>query len=672
MKRSIVIIILSVFLALAGCADSNNDGWQPQTPGNEDNNGGDNNNNGDGSGDSNDDNSETPPVTDIVDPDSEDDFVEGFEITTTVRIIFAGTDATIENSAEEVSITKSGAGVTAVSTIKGVEYIVSGTTSDGFLKIYSDYKFKLSLDAANITNLSGPAINIQSGKRCFVVMSGASALADGASYAAAPNGEDQKATLFSEGELIFSGTGSLDITGRNKHAIASDDYVRIREGSVTVKSAASDGIHANDAFIMDAGTLSVASTSDGIECEEGYIYIKGGTITVNAGDDGIVTSFEGTGTSVDSNILVSGGSVTVNTTAQKGHALKSTGDISVTGGTNTIKTTGIAAKGINADGNVVIAGGTTSITTSGNSMVESNDTSSASCVKVNRNFGMTGGSLTVKASGSGAKGISTDGSFIMDDGSLSVTTTGSSYTSGSLRSRPKGIKADGYITVNGGSITVSATHEGIESPSQITIGGGTVEVTATDDGINVSNQGSGHITINGGNIYVYSSGNDGIDSNGTITITGGVVVSSGTSSPEEGFDCDNNTFTVSGGIIIGTGGATSYPKAGTQHTIIYSGSGTSGQYTQLRDSSGTALITYKIPRSYSSMTMVLSHPSVARSSSYTFVTGGIYSGGTEVFHGYYTGGTYSGGTSTSYSTGSSTYYTSNGSSGGGPGGGGRP
>ncbi len=54
-----------------------------------------------------------------------------------------------------------------------------------------------------------------------------------------------------------------------------------------------------------------------------------------------------------------------------------------------------------------------------------------------------------------------------------------------------------------------------------------------DDCMNASNS----IVINGGSIYCYSSGNDGIDSNGTLTITGGVVIASGTTSPEDGFDC---------------------------------------------------------------------------------------------------------------------------------------
>ena len=77
--------------------------------------------------------------------------------------------------------------------------------------------------------------------------------------------------------------------------------------------------------------------------------------------------------------------------------------------------------------------------------------------------------------------------------------------------------------------------------------GGDVSVYSYDDCMNASKS----IVINGGNIYCYSSGNDGVDSNGTLTITGGTIVSIGTTSPEEGFDCDQNTFKITGGTILG-------------------------------------------------------------------------------------------------------------------------
>lgn len=58
--------------------------------------------------------------------------------------------------------------------------------------------------------------------------------------------------------------------------------------------------------------------------------------------------------------------------------------------------------------------------------------------------------------------------------------------------------------------------EGIESKSVLTVNEGTVAALCYDDCMNASNS----IVLNGGNIYCYSSGNDGIDSNGTLTITG--------------------------------------------------------------------------------------------------------------------------------------------------------
>ena len=67
-------------------------------------------------------------------------------------------------------------------------------------------------------------------------------LADASSYSTV-TGEDEKGCFFSEGQLIFSGTGALTVTGNYKHGICSDDYVRLRSGSnITVASAVKDGI----------------------------------------------------------------------------------------------------------------------------------------------------------------------------------------------------------------------------------------------------------------------------------------------------------------------------------------------------------------------------------------------------------------------------------------------
>lgn len=99
------------------------------------------------------------------------------------------------------------------------------------------------------------------------------------------------------------------------------------------------------------------------------------------------------------------------------------------------------------------------------------------------------------------------------------------------------------VIINGGKINIETTGsggEGIESKATLSINNGEIYIKAIDDAINAGKA----IYINGGTIVAYSSTNDGIDSNGTMTITGGHIFAIGAKSPEEGFDWDNNTFSA--------------------------------------------------------------------------------------------------------------------------------
>jgi TatA/E family protein of Tat protein translocase len=223
-----------------------------------------------------------------------DDLLANSTFSSTVTIGF-GSTVTISNplAAKGVTITESNGDVIINSTVAEVAYVLSGTTTNGSVKLYSDKKFKLTLNGVNITNADGPAINIQSGKRAFLVLADntTNTLTDGATYTASGT-EDMKATLFSEGQLIVSGNGSLSVKGNYKHAIASDDYIRVISGNITVIGAASDGIHTNDAFIADGGTISMTTSGDGIQCDEGYIVINNGVFTINVVDKGISATYD--------------------------------------------------------------------------------------------------------------------------------------------------------------------------------------------------------------------------------------------------------------------------------------------------------------------------------------------------------------------------------------------
>lgn len=338
-----------------------------------------------------------------------DDLIENSTFTSIVAIAM-GTTATITNplAASGVTITQSNGDVVINATASNVEYALSGTTSSGSVKIYSEKKFKLTLNGVSITNNDGPAINIQSSKRAFIVLADGTTntLTDAATYAT--SAEDQKGTLFSEGQMVFSGNGTLNVTGNNKHAIASDDYVRVRSGNITITGAKTDGIHTNDSFIADGGTVKITASSDGIEAEEGYVIINNGTFTINAVDDGIAASYEGTDATITPYVTINNGSITVNTTTGEGIEAKSV--LTINKG-NVLATT--ADDGLNAGTALYINGGNVYAYSSGNDAMDSNGT-----------FTITGGKVVAIGSKSPEASIDCDARTFKVTGGIVVGIAG--------------------------------------------------------------------------------------------------------------------------------------------------------------------------------------------------------------------------------------------------------
>ena len=546
-----------------------------------------------------------------------DFYYEANSFTNLVVVTFNSTTATVESSNSNIKTNISGAYVTIdmlSNSVSGVEIIALGKSSDGGLKIYGDKKFKLTLSGLDITSKKGPAINSQCKKRMFLHLTNGTTnrIADIATYS------DDAYTL----------PGSYDED--RKGAFFSEGHI----------------IVSGHGALVAEGNYKHAIVTDG------YYYQRPGT--------------------------------TIAVTAAAKNALHVKGDDEdmigawFKGGMFYARVASTAGKGVKCDYDIVIDGGKFDVETSGNAEYDSTeaDTSSAAALKSDTHIEINGGDFVFKSTGSGGKCINCDGSLTINDGNLNLTTTGKRYEyNKNTTSSPKAIKVDGAIIINGGVTDINVTgasegSEGMESKSSITFNGGEMMVKSYDDGINAKSD----ITINGGKIYTYGTNNDGMDSNGTLNMKGGLVIGVGSNAPESGVDVDvSSNWKISGGTMIGFGGSmmASPSTASSQCMLVYNGlSATAGQVFTLLDSSDNVIVSFEYPLTKSGATMLLSCPEIVKNSTYKVWQGGTISNPADKWLYWSIDGTMTGGSELNSFTPTSTITTIGTSSGGGPGGGG--
>ncbi|WP_343747792.1 carbohydrate-binding domain-containing protein [Fluviicola sp.] len=497
-------------------------------------------------------------------------------------------------------------------------------------------------------------------------------------------------------EGFYMNGGNLTVHSSGDGIDAESENIELNCGSINIVSTSADvkALKCDSIFVMNGGNLTVSVAGDqskGIKCGS-RMYFNGGQITANT-SGAAVLSASGSGTEPSYSSLLSGDSA-----------------MFFNGTEITLTTTGQGSRGISCDGNVTITDGSITITSSGNGATYTNSTGvtdsyHGACVRVNGDLTVSGGTTNLSNSGKGGKGIDVDGAMVVGDGTsnpvLNITTTGTSITvtsgggggpgggtsgtydeakamkadgnvtlnSGAwhITSADDGVKSGGTVTINAGELLITNSKEAIEAPF-ITVNGGNVSLVATDDGFNAthgtvsggteSNDGS-LLKITGGYVVVSTTGGDGIDSNGSIQISGGTVIVHGPqSSPELGMDY-NGTSTVSGGFVVISGPGQQmlqgFNTTSTQRSFILKTSSTIAANTlfHVMDASGNKLFTFKPVRGY--QTMVFSSPNITNGTQYKIYTTGSDSG-TEA-NGLYTGGTYTPGTLKSTFTATNTVTT---------------
>lgn len=523
--------------------------------------------------------------------------VDAPDLTDTSGMDFAFTDKDMSGAGSGGKELSAGQTITAAGT-----YRLTGNVTGPVVIDAGEAKIQLVLEDTTVSGSDGPAIYIKAADKVFITLVGNNTVSDGAAYADSYVTDGVDGVIFSRGDLTINGEGSLTVNAAYKHGIVSKDDLVIAGGTVTV-DAPNVALHGKDCVKVTACVLNLTAGTDGIRSDNtedatrGYVYIKDGTVNIEAGIDGIQAA-----------TVVNCETPAVN-----------------------IKATG---KGIKATSDILLSGGSYTV-------VSTDD-----CVHSNNTISISGGVLT-------------------------------------LTSKDDGVHADTDLAVTGGEITVIESYEGIEA-SKILISGGKLDITASDDGLNAAggNDGSsvsgrpgqgmfssstGEIQIGGGYILIDAAG-DGVDSNGPIVLSGGVVLVSGPTNGGNGaFDCDG-TATVTGGCLLAVGSngmAQGFSSAENQGTALCSfGTLQAGTSFAVCDSDGNVVISFTPKKNYASA--AITAPGIQLNETYTVIAGGAVSGADE--NGFASEGTVSGGTTLGTFTMTSLVMGSGGGPGGGPGG----
>ena len=523
-------------------------------------------------------------------------------------IAYAASGATVTNAGNCVTVT----GGTV--TIKcGGEYDFSGSYSGSDAQILvntakTDSSVYLNMKGLTLTNTVDAPIYIQKASKAFVV---------------AKNGTTNTFTDASSRAKTYSytndaGEAKTDTTGA---CIYSKDDLTIKgEGTLIVKANYNNGIHTSNDLKVKNGLITVNAKNNGLK-GKGSVEISGGTINITTTEgDGIKSDTE------DATDLASG-----------------KGSIEITGGTITVTS---AFDGITAANAVVVANGESEkptikiITGGGHSCLSDPTTASSSTGR----GGFGGGGFPGGMGGSSCsttesmKGIKGDSSIAISGGVIDIN------------SRDDGLHSGGTITLSGGTMTIATdddgvhaekalyvkdnanvsvtiAYEGMESPD-MNFEGGITSVITTDDGWNAAggtsttstgNTGrggwggagggmggsTGNLKVSGGYHYVYvgTGDTDGIDSNGGISITGGVIIVECRMNGGMGGMVDSDgTTTISGNAkLLGFG--TNNSEEGTQYSVSFN---TNSYY-------GTSDIAFKPSFSGSKMVSSVGQPGIVNS-----------------------------------------------------------
>ncbi len=228
---------------------------------------------------------------------------------------------------------------------------------------------------------------------------------------------------------------------------------------------------------------------------------------------------------------------------------------------------------------------------------------------------ITGGTINVTAA---EHGLSGKDAVKICDGTINITAGEKG-----IKSKNSDETGKGLVYICGGNITISAGTEGIEG-TKLYIKGGEINITAKDDGLNASSklQEDVELEISGGKIRINANG-DGIDSNGSVIVSGGETYVSGSVSDGDSALDYETSATITGGTFVAAGMSGMAENFGSDSTqgvmLVNVNTRQENKEITVKDSDGKTIISWTPDKSYNSV--VISTPSIVKGNTYTVSLG---------------------------------------------------
>ncbi len=503
-------------------------------------------------------------------------------------------DTLIEFNGSDITVTGGGAaaeGNTVIIVQSGV-YRLTGELDDGRIVVNAKGQdVVLLLDGVNVTSKNSSPLYVYKAASVTLLLNGESEniFTDGESYDYSLEycnaaEEEPNACIFSKGDLVIRGTGSLRVNGVYNSGIIGKDTLQILNTTVEV-SASNNGINGKDSLYVENSELKVTAAGDCLRSTQEkdvslgwasfknsniYLYTTGGdcvqtergitvdscSMSLRAGDNGAQSAYsESSRKGFKSNlagITVNSGTIIIDTSDDAFH---SAGDINISGGEISVSTGDDA---VHSDGNIYISGG----------KVEMPDCH-------------------------------------------------------------EGLEA-ALVEISGGEVYIVADDDGINAS------GGN---DSSGENMMFESDGS-YLGISGGFVYINSQG-DGIDSNGDIYMSGGTLIVAGPTSGGDGAIDYAGDFHYDGGLLFAAGSPqmAQAPDNLSLNALSVTFDGTLSAGTYVSVSGEGSEFVFKLEKDTGNI--VFGSPDLVSGGTYTVSAGGKYSG--EASFGVCSGGSYSGG-----------------------------